>query len=157
MQNEKEELLESVENQNPIEIDTEIKEEKQEDDIILENDFKSIVKKHKKQGTVPLMDLINLLDKFDEHNKWKIIAQICSYSIIFVGSSNLLNGVEQFMMLIQDRDIANSDIVTVSNGLKCELVYWFCLYILGRCHFTVMSRGDLRVWCVNRVFFMADV
>lgn len=100
--------MESVKIQSVVKIENQI-------DVLLENDFRRIVKEHKKHGSVPIMDLIYLLDKFHGHGKWEIMAQICSYSIIFLDSSNLLNGVEQFMMLIRNREIANSDIVTVSN------------------------------------------
>lgn len=78
----------------------------------LENDFKLIVENQKKDSK-PILDLITLLEKYDGRYKWKIMAQICSYSILFKDSSNLIVGVEQFMMLINDEIIANSDIVTV--------------------------------------------
>lgn len=45
------------------------------------------------------------------------MSQICSYSILFKDSTNLMVGVEQFMMLISDKIIANSNIVTVRNKL----------------------------------------
>lgn len=111
MQNEKEDLMESFKTQSPVKVEN-------QKDVILEGDFKRIVQKHKKQGSVPIMDLIDLLDKFVGPSKWEIMAQICSYSIIFLDSSNLLRVVEQFMMLIHNKEIANSDIVTVSNIFK---------------------------------------
>lgn len=77
-----------------------------------ENDLKLIVQKNKK-GSKPILDLIQLLEKYDGNYRWKIMAQICSYSILFKDTANLLVGVEQFLMLIHDRTIANSDIVNV--------------------------------------------
>jgi len=46
------------------------------------------------------------------------MAQICSYSLLFKESSNLLVGVEQFMMLIKTKNIADSDIIKVRNRSK---------------------------------------
>lgn len=99
-------------------IQNELKNCKDED---LENDLKLIADKHK-NGSRPVLDLINLLEKYDGNYRWKIMAQICSYSILFKDSNNLLVGVEQFMMLIHDRDIANSYIVTVRNAPKLRLL-----------------------------------
>ncbi|XP_025200273.1 uncharacterized protein LOC112598130 [Melanaphis sacchari] len=76
----------------------------------LENDLMLTLEKYEK-GSKPVLDLINLFEKYDGDYRWKIMAQICSYSILFKDSSNLLIGVEQFMMLINDKNIANSDII----------------------------------------------
>lgn len=93
--------------------DTKIQNDvKNEEDDDLENDFKLIAENHK-NGSRPILDLINLLEKYDGTYRWKIMAQICSYSILFKDSANLLVGVEQFMMLIDDKNIANSNIITV--------------------------------------------
>lgn len=81
-------------------------------DGALENDLELIAEKHK-NGSRPILDLINLLEKYDGNYRWKIMAQICSYSILFKNSADLLVGVEQFMMLIHDKNVANSSIVTV--------------------------------------------
>jgi len=91
------------------------KEDNKEDD--LENDFKFLVNNYK-EGSNPTLDFINLLDKYDGNNKWKIMAQLCSYSILFKTSENLLVSVEQFMMLTRDEEIARSEIVTVRNLYK---------------------------------------
>lgn len=77
-----------------------------------ENDLNMIVQKNKK-GSKPILDLIQLLEKYDGNYRWKIMAQICSYSILFKDSANLLVGIEQFLMLIHDRTIGDSDIVKV--------------------------------------------
>jgi len=78
----------------------------------LENEFNLIVKKHKTNNDLSL-DFNNLLNKYDGDNRWKILAQFCSYTILFRNFKNFKNSVEQFMMLINDRTIANSEIVMV--------------------------------------------
>lgn len=83
----------------------------------LENDLILILKKYEK-GSKPVLDLINLFEKYDGISRWKIMAQICSYSLLFKESSNLLVGVEQFMLLINEKNIANSDIIKVRNRSK---------------------------------------
>jgi len=80
----------------------------------LENDFKLILEKYEK-GSKPVLDLITLFEKYDGISRWKIMAQICSYSLLFKESSNFLVGLEQFIMLINDKNIANSDIIKVRN------------------------------------------
>lgn len=87
-----------------------------------ENDLKLIVEKNKK-GSKPVLDLIQLLEKYDGNYRWKIMAQICSYTILFKDSANLLVSVEQFLMLIHDKSIANSDIVKVRhNRIKLKFL-----------------------------------
>lgn len=85
---------------------------KDKEDDLLENDLIPIIEKYEK-GTNPVLDLIILLEKYDGICRSKIMAQICSYSILFKESSNLLAGVEQFMILMNEKNIANSDIITV--------------------------------------------
>lgn len=84
---------------------------KNKDHDSLDDDLILIMEKYEK-GSNPILDLINLFEKYEGNCRWKIMAQICSYSILFKESSNLLVGVEQFMMLINDESIANSDIIT---------------------------------------------
>lgn len=84
------------------------------EELDLEVNLKLIAEKHKK-GDMPVTYLINLMEKYEQNNKWKILAQICSYSILFKESVNLRTSVERFMMLIDDKNIANSDLVTVRN------------------------------------------
>ncbi|XP_050434711.1 uncharacterized protein LOC126841936 [Adelges cooleyi] len=76
----------------------------------LGEDLRHIVEKHKKkENAVPY--LTDLVAKVNNNNdKWKIVSQICSYSILF--NNNLRAGVEQFMMLIEQPNIANSKIIT---------------------------------------------
>lgn len=84
-------------------------------DVDLETSLKLIVEMHEK-GNNPVLDLIDLMKENDENcNKWKLLAQICSYSMLFKDPINLPACVEQFMMLIDDKNIANSPIVTVRN------------------------------------------
>lgn len=90
---------------------------KDKDHDLLDDDLMLIMEKYEK-GSKPILDLINLFEKYEGNGRWKIMAQICSYSLLFKESSNLLVGVEQFMMLINDKNIANSDIITVRNESK---------------------------------------
>ncbi|XP_027838354.2 uncharacterized protein LOC114120598 [Aphis gossypii] len=89
---------------------TNIQNQVKDSDDDLENDLILILEKYEK-GSNPILDLINLFEKYDGINRWKIMAQICSYSLLFKESSNLLVGVEQFMMLIKNKNIADSDII----------------------------------------------
>ncbi|CAI6362031.1 unnamed protein product [Macrosiphum euphorbiae] len=84
---------------------------KDKDYDLLENDLMLVMEKYG-NGSKPVLDLINLFEKYDGICRWQIMAQICSYSILFKESSNLLAGVEQFMMLMNEKSIANSDIIT---------------------------------------------
>lgn len=97
----------------------------------MENDLKLVVNKQK-QGGNPLLDFINLLRKYDDQNsRWEIMAQMCSYAILFSDYSNSLVGIEQFMVLIKDQEIATSEIITVRNRSKLKLfVYYFFMYII---------------------------
>lgn len=96
---------------------TNIQNQVKDSDDDLENDLILILEKYEK-GSNPILDLINLFEKYDGINRWKIMAQICSYSLLFKESSNLLVGVEQFMMLIKNKNIADSDIIKVRNRSK---------------------------------------
>lgn len=94
----------------------------------MENDLKSVVNKYK-NGSNPLLDFINLLRKYDDQNsRWEIMAQMCSYAILFSDYSNSLVGIEQFMMLIKDREIATSEIITVRNRPKLVLFVFYFLF-----------------------------
>lgn len=82
-------------------------------------ELKSIIVKQK-NGEDPLPYLTVLLDKFDGLDKLKIMAQICSYTVLF--TKNLKAGVEQFVQLIEHPEIVNNDLIKVSfislNGFK---------------------------------------
>lgn len=81
----------------------------------LGNDLELIVKKQK-NGEDPIPYLTNLASKYDGLDKSKIIAQLCSYTILF--TKNLRTGVEQFIRLIEQPGITNHDIITVSIFFK---------------------------------------
>lgn len=73
-------------------------------------DLGFIVKKQK-NGEDPIPYLTNLISKYDGFDKLKIIAQLCSYTVLF--TSNLRSGVEEFIKLIEQPGIANNFIITV--------------------------------------------
>lgn len=75
----------------------------------LKTDMGLIVKKQK-NGEDPVPHLTNLLSKYDGLDKSKIMAQLCSYTILF--KNNLKFGVEQFIKLIEQSGIASNDIIT---------------------------------------------
>lgn len=102
---------------------------KDKEDDLLESDLILVIEKYEK-GSKPVLDLINLFEKYDGNCRWKIMAQICSYSILFKESSNLLAGVEQFMMLMNEKSVVNSDIITVRNGSKfIDYIYYYFISI----------------------------
>lgn len=72
-------------------------------------DLGLIVKKQK-NGEDPIPLLTDLILKYDGLDKSKIIAQLCSYSILF--SNNLRFGVEEFIKLIEIPGISNNYIIT---------------------------------------------
>ncbi|XP_025197328.1 uncharacterized protein LOC112596064 [Melanaphis sacchari] len=76
----------------------------------LGNDLGFIVKKQK-NGEDPIPFLTNLIPKYDGLDKSKIVAQLCSYLILF--TNNLRSGVEEFIKLIETPGIANNYIITV--------------------------------------------
>lgn len=79
--------------------------------ITIREELRIAVNKHK-NGDDPLPYLINLADKYNGHNKYTIMAQICSYTILF--TNNLRSGVEQFITLIElQPDIINTPLITV--------------------------------------------
>lgn len=76
----------------------------------LGSDLGLIVKKQK-DGKDPIPYLTNLISKYDGLDKSKIIAQLCSYTILF--TDDLKSGVEAFIKLIEQPGIANNYIITV--------------------------------------------
>jgi len=72
--------------------------------------MKIILKKHKNgEDAIPFLN--GILPKYNENGKWKIMAQMCSYTILF--TNNLRSGVEEFIKLIEQPGIANNFIITV--------------------------------------------
>lgn len=61
--------------------------------------------------------LINLDSKYDGLEQSKILAQLCSYLILY--TNNLKLGIDQFIKLIEQPGIPNNTIITVSNFVKC--------------------------------------
>ncbi|KAL4131160.1 hypothetical protein QTP88_008504 [Uroleucon formosanum] len=74
----------------------------------LEMDLEFIIKKQR-NGKDPVPYLTDLLSKYDGIDKLKIMAQLCSYTILL--ENNLRSGVEQFIKLIEQSEIINNDII----------------------------------------------
>ncbi|XP_050543407.1 uncharacterized protein LOC126906699 [Daktulosphaira vitifoliae] len=82
------------------------------DEFNLKECLKSAIEKHN-NGRDPVVDLFNILTECrNEDDKWKILAQICSYTIIWKGPSFLRTSVEQFIMLIQNEGNASKEFIT---------------------------------------------
>ncbi|XP_026806570.1 uncharacterized protein LOC113549459 [Rhopalosiphum maidis] len=75
----------------------------------LGSDLGFIVKKQK-NGEDPIPYLTDLISKYNGLDKSKIIAQLCSYIILF--TNNLRSGVEEFIKLIEIPGMANNYIIT---------------------------------------------
>lgn len=89
--------------------------------------MKVIINKHKNgENAVPY--LIVLASKYNDRDRWKILAQICSYTILF--THNFRAGVEQFLELLEESDISSSDLVTV-NCLKLLLHAYYLLNFIS--------------------------
>lgn len=70
--------------------------------------MKIIVEKHRNgENAVPYLS--DLIPKYNEYDRWKIIAQICSYTILF--TKNLRASAEQFLVLIEEFNISSSDLI----------------------------------------------
>ncbi|XP_027852845.2 uncharacterized protein LOC114131742 isoform X1 [Aphis gossypii] len=80
----------------------------------LEIDLEFIVKKQK-NGENPIPCLTDLVLKYDGLDKSKIIAQLCSYTILF--TNNLKWSVEEFIKLIEIPGITNNNIITKHSSL----------------------------------------
>lgn len=72
--------------------------------------MKIIIKKHK-HGEDVIPYLMSLAYKYNGRNKSKILAQICSYTILF--KNNFKAGVEQFLIFI-DEPKMYKDLILVS-------------------------------------------
>lgn len=59
---------------------------------------------------VPFLTL--LVPKYNQHYRWKVIAEICSYVILF--TNNLRFGVELLLMLIEEPEMSINDLIIVS-------------------------------------------
>ncbi|KAL4120061.1 hypothetical protein QTP88_012804 [Uroleucon formosanum] len=79
----------------------------------LKKDLKIIVKRHKNgEDAVPFLN--GLFSKYNQNGKLKIMAEMCSYTILF--TNNFRAGVEQFLALIGEPTIAASDLVIHHNS-----------------------------------------
>lgn len=70
--------------------------------------MKIIVQKHEK-GINVIPCLTHLIPKYRKYHKWKIITEICLYSILF--QNNLKYGAELFLALIEDFNISANDLI----------------------------------------------
>lgn len=76
--------------------------------------MKIIVEKHKNgEDAIPYLTV--LVSKY-KHDRWKIISQICSYTILF--TNNFKAGVQQFLMLIEEPEISTNELIMVINSLR---------------------------------------
>lgn len=70
-----------------------------------------IVKRHQNgEDAIPFLN--DLFPKYNENGKWKIMAQICSYTLLF--TNNFRAGVEQFLILIGEPKMSTSRLILVS-------------------------------------------
>lgn len=76
--------------------------------------MKFAVEKHK-IGEDPVLHLTSILNNYDSPTQWKILAQICSYTILFY--DNLKDGLKIFMMLVEaeENKMIHSDLILVKN------------------------------------------
>lgn len=77
----------------------------------LQNELVLIVGKHK-NGEDPIPYLTDLASNYRGYLKCAIMAEICSYTLLF--TNNLRTGVEKFITLIEQPEIVNSSLITVS-------------------------------------------
>lgn len=69
-----------------------------------------LVKKYRK-GDDLIPHFTNLITKYNGMDQCKLIAQFCSYYILF--ANNLKNGIEQFIRLIEQPEMINNFLITV--------------------------------------------
>lgn len=76
--------------------------------------MKIAVEKHN-MGKDPVQYLMSVLNDYDYLAQWKILAQICSYTILF--NDDLKAGVKIFMMLVEaeENEMIHSDLILVRN------------------------------------------
>lgn len=86
--------------------------------------MKIIVWKYR-NGENPVLYMNDMIPKYDGCNRLKIMAQICSYNILF--TNDLRTSVEQFLALIKESEVLTSDFIIVSN----TYFYFFFIIIHG--------------------------
>lgn len=77
----------------------------------MQKELAFIVEKHK-NGEDAICYLTDLASNYSGYLKYKIMSEICSYTILF--TNNFKVGVEQFITLIEQPEIMNSSLITVS-------------------------------------------
>lgn len=82
--------------------------------------MKIIVWKYR-NGEDPVLYLNYMVPKYNGCNRLKIMAQICSYNILF--TNDMRTSVEQFLALIEEPEIVFSDCVIVSHTYLIFLFY----------------------------------
>lgn len=99
-----------------------------------------LVRKHR-AGIDVLPNLTDLLtqDKYNEFEKQKILAQICSYTILF--KNELKVGVQHFMTLIKQPSMINSNLIKVSSGTKQTFSIQFL-----KLHFKLVIGTLFNIW-----------
>uniref|UniRef100_A0A2S2QZ41 ribonuclease H n=1 Tax=Sipha flava TaxID=143950 RepID=A0A2S2QZ41_9HEMI len=82
-------------------------------DLSLKTIMETLVKRHK-NGEDVLPDLNDLILKF-KHDKWKIIVDICSYTVLF--RNNFRFGIELFLMLIKEPNLPIKNYIKYHNSI----------------------------------------
>lgn len=75
--------------------------------------------KNYRKGDDPIPYLNDMVNKYNGHNRLKIMAQICSYTILF--TNNLKNGVKQLLLLIEEAKLHSNDFIIVSYFKLCYI------------------------------------
>ncbi|KAF0762103.1 Uncharacterized protein FWK35_00006600 [Aphis craccivora] len=98
--------------------------------------------------------LINLDSKYDGLEQSKILAQLCSYLILY--TNNLKLGIDQFIKLIEQPGIPNNTIITV-NSERSEECIDFTMIITSRNNAPISNYGggfrckSEYPWCIIEV------
>lgn len=92
---------------------------------IFKEELELIVKKYE-NGEDPVPSLTDLATKYNGYIRNKIMAEICSFMILF--TDNLRTSVEQFIMLIEQPGIAKSSLIMVS--IFCLNIFIYVLIII---------------------------
>lgn len=90
-----------------------------------------------KKGNDPIPYLNDMVNKYNGYSRLKIMAQICSYTILF--TNNLKNGVKQLLLLIEEAELHSDDFIIVSY-FKLNNVLLYCTFknfISFKCFFSI--------------------
>lgn len=98
-----------------------------------------IAREKHNMGEDPVPYLKSMLCTYNCHTQWKIVAQICSYTVLF--SDDLKIGVEYFMLLVEadQNGMINKDLILVriSNCFIYHFIYLNFLLKLRRYFYTM--------------------